>query len=173
MHAHRDREEEPRPAVFVYVLIQFGVTQNLRLEPGKRQEHHHGKTLQAHHNLLSYLVLQEPRMLHHVVVKHEIIRKRRKQEVQQMHSDERRDDERYALPGNVVSWPGGNWRSEELFGVSPVNFVGERRVREMRDELLPRRVLPSCTVNGRGWKERRHWNEFTVEAVQHEVIRDV
>ena len=60
-----------------------------------------------------------------------------------------------------------------MFGVSPVDFVGERRVWEIRDELLPCRVFPSRIVNGRGWKERRHWNEFSVETVQREVIRDI
>ena len=75
-HARRDREEEPRPPVFVNVVIQLGITQDLSLEPRKRQEHHHGKTPQTHRDLLPYLILQEPRVFHHGVVKDEVIRKR-------------------------------------------------------------------------------------------------
>lgn len=93
MNVHWNREEEPSPSVLIDIVIQLGIPKNLRLEPRKRQEHHHRKALQAHRDLLPYLVLQEPRMFHHRVVKDEIVRKRRKQKVQQMYSHQCRDDE--------------------------------------------------------------------------------
>ena len=75
-------------------------------------------------------------MPHHGVVENEVIRKRREQEIQQMNADEGGDDEGQTLPRNVVSWPGGD-RGEELFRVTPVDVVRERRVRKERDKLLP------------------------------------
>ena len=54
-----------------------------------------------------------------------------------MNSDEGGDDERQALSGYVVSWPGGGG-DEELFGITPVDVIGELRVRKVRHELLPR-----------------------------------
>jgi len=88
-----------------------------------------------------------------------------------MDSDEGRDYERKALPGNVVSGP-GRGGGEELFGVTPVGFIGEGRVWKIRNEVLPRRMLPNGPINCRRREECCHWHESRIHVVQHEVIRE-
>lgn len=82
MNLRRDRKEEPGPAVFVDVVIQLRVPQDLSLEERKGQQHNCRKGLQAHHDLLPHLVLQKPRVLHHSVVENEIVREGREEEIQ-------------------------------------------------------------------------------------------
>ena len=74
------------------------------------------------------------------------------------------------MPGNVVSWPGGDG-GEELFRVTPVNRIRERRVWEVRNEVLPRRVLPNGPVYCRRRQKCGRWHEFCIQVVQYEVIR--
>jgi len=88
-----------------------------------------------------------------------------------MDSDEGRDYERKTLPGDVVSGP-GRGGGEELFGITPVGFIGEGRVRKIRNELLPRRMLPNGPINCRSREECSHWHESRIHVVQHEVIRE-
>lgn len=104
------REDQVRPSVFVDAVIESRVAHDFGLEPRQGEERHDWERPETRVDLELDLVFEEAGMPHHVVVEYEPVGETGEDKIEQVDSYEGDDAEREELPGNVVSWPGGESR---------------------------------------------------------------
>lgn len=80
-------EEEVRPTILVWSIVQFGVTPHFTQKPREGKDSHEGKSPKGAHDFLPDLVFQESWMPHHVMVEDVLVGEGGEEEVEDMDTD--------------------------------------------------------------------------------------